>query len=75
MPLYDPAQHPGITDNAMFLKEHVGHSLLAAFKTLSQQQVINFVNGCFNGNMDLFAFKIISFYYMIKTFSFIFKQR
>ena len=57
VPLYDPAQHPGITDNAMFLKEHVGHSLLTAFKTLSQQQVINFVNGCFDGNMDLFAFK------------------
>lgn len=57
VPLYDPAQHPGIADNAMFLKEHVGHSLLSAFKTLSQQQVISFVNGCFDVNMDLFAFK------------------
>ncbi len=57
VPLFDPAQHPGIEDNATFLKEHVGQLLLEAFKNLSQQQIINFVNGCFDVNVDLLAFK------------------
>ena len=57
VPLFDPAQHPGITDNATFLKEHVGHLLMGAFKNLSQQQIVTFINGCFDVNADLFAFK------------------
>jgi exportin-1 len=55
--LFDTARHPGFTDNAQYLKEHVGHLLLQTFPNLSAPQVVAFVNGCFDVSLDIAAFK------------------
>jgi len=57
VPLFDTALHPGFTDNAQYLKEHVGHLLLQTFPNLSTVQVVAFVNGCFDVSLDHTAFK------------------
>jgi len=57
VPLFDTARHPGFTDNAQYLKEHVGHLLLQTFPNLSTAQVVAFVNGCFDVSIDILAFK------------------
>ena len=57
IPLFDTEQFPQMTDNTMFLKEHVGHLLLEAFPNLTTQQIVDFVSGCFDVNVDLSGFK------------------
>jgi exportin-1 len=45
------------SDNLMAMKNHVASLLLNAFPNLTQQQVVSFVIGIFDGGMDLAKFK------------------
>jgi len=57
IPLYDTASMPNFTDNAHFLKEHVGRLLIDAFPNLSTTQVIGFISGLFDVTKDINSFK------------------
>jgi exportin-1 len=57
VPLFDTATVPEGTDNASFLKEHVAGLLMTAFPNLTKAQVVSFVMGLFDINLDLNAFK------------------
>lgn len=56
-PLYDASTTPSGVDNAQYLKDHVGSLLMRAFPNLTKNQVVAFVLGLFDVNMDLTAFK------------------
>ncbi len=47
----------GQIDNVSFLKDHLSGLLLQTFPNLTKTQVINFVRGLFDLNMDINAFK------------------
>jgi len=69
-PLFDAAQHPGKT-NQDFLREHVATLLITSFPNLTKSQVLQFVVGLFNINMDLPTFKthLRDFLIQLKEFS------
>ena len=50
-PLYDTAARPGI-DNSAFLKDHVSALIISAFPNLTKTQVIAFVVGLFDVNLN-----------------------
>ena len=56
VPLYDTAARPGI-DNSTFLKDHVSSLIMSAFPNLTKAQVIAFVVGLFDVNLNTEAFK------------------
>ena len=70
-PLFDPAQFPGLTDNASFLKEYITNLLQTAFPHLQRSTVQHFVYGFFELNKDHVLFKshLRDFLISLKEFS------
>jgi len=56
-PLFDPATTAAGTTNQQFMRDHIGNLLITSFPNLTQNQVIKFVGGLFDRNMDLPTFK------------------
>lgn len=71
VPLFDVTQHAAGTTNQQFLREHVAQYLLNMFPNLTRAQVLGFVTGCFDLNMDPLTFKthLRDFLIQIKEFS------
>eukprot|EP00640_Fibrocapsa_japonica_P002556 CAMPEP_0113937454 /NCGR_PEP_ID=MMETSP1339-20121228/4074_1 /TAXON_ID=94617 /ORGANISM="Fibrocapsa japonica" /LENGTH=254 /DNA_ID=CAMNT_0000940225 /DNA_START=72 /DNA_END=836 /DNA_ORIENTATION=- /assembly_acc=CAM_ASM_000762 len=70
-PLFDVAQFPSNKTNHEFLREHVANMLISSFPNLTRSQVLQFVVGLFNVNMDLQSFKthLRDFLIQLKEFS------
>uniref|UniRef100_A0A7S2AWL8 Importin N-terminal domain-containing protein n=1 Tax=Octactis speculum TaxID=3111310 RepID=A0A7S2AWL8_9STRA len=71
VPLFDHASVAPGTTNQTFLREHIANLLLSSFPNLTKNQVIKFVSGLMDRNMDLPTFKshLRDFLVALKEFS------
>mmetsp|Transcript_24446 Transcript_24446/g.36925 ORF Transcript_24446/g.36925 Transcript_24446/m.36925 type:complete len:1073 (-) Transcript_24446:298-3516(-) len=71
VPLFDPATQPPGQTNPAFLRDHISNLLSTSFPNLTRTQVAKFVEGMFDTNMDLPAFKqhMRDFLVQLKEFS------
>jgi exportin-1 len=57
VPLFDPSQYAPGTTNQGFMKEFIGSLILTQFPNLTKPQVVQFITGLFDLNMDVATFK------------------
>ncbi|KAI2505592.1 CRM1 C terminal [Fragilaria crotonensis] len=71
VPLFDPATQPPGQTNPVFLRDHISTLLLTSFPNLTRSQVVKFVEGMFDVQMDLQTFKahLRDFLIQLKEFS------
>jgi len=71
VPLFDPSTQPPGQMNPAFVRDHISNLLLSSFPNLTRSQVLKFVEGMFDIEMDLPTFKqhLRDFLIQLKEFS------
>ena len=71
VPLFDLSIAPAGQTNPIFLREHISNLLITSFPNVTKSQVVTFVDGMFNLQMDLNTFKmhLRDFLIQLKEFS------